>query len=246
MTVLVQHLDHLDFTFAPWSWPFAEDRRREIDRFFRREREKNPALWNGRLLLLRNAKIADGAMSGSFFEADYASLLAGLAWNAMGETVKNCFPAAAILAADGAFIVGEMAEHTRNAGQIFFPCGSVERADVAGDRLNFFATLRRELMEETGIAADTLAPACGWYAVTAGPRLPLIKIMRANEVADGLRNRICGNLIAQRHPELREILVVRGPADLSDRMPLWVTAFLRHVWQPRTAGTPPAAAMRYN
>lgn len=243
MTVLVRHLDHLDFTFAPWSWSFAENRRREIDRFFRRECEKNPALWNGRLLLLRNASVADGVMSGSFFETDYASLLAALAWDVMGETVKACFPAAAILASDGAFIVGEMAEYTYHAGEVLFPCGAVERADLAGVQLNFFAALRRELMEETGIAADTLEPASGWYAVTVGPRLPLIKIMRANEVADGLKKRICGKLGAQRRPELREILVVRGPSDLSDRMPLWVTAFLRHVWQPRTAGSPPADPM---
>jgi 8-oxo-dGTP pyrophosphatase MutT (NUDIX family) len=205
--------------------------------FFRLECELNPALWNGRLLLLRNAHIADGAMSGSFFETDYASLLAALAWDAMGDTVRACFPAAAILASDGAFIVGEMAEHTRNAGQLLFPAGSVERGDVAGDRVDFFATLRRELVEETGLVPDTLELQRGWYAVTTGSHLPLIKIMRCNEVAETLKQRISADLAAQARPEFREVLAVRDASGLSDRMPLWVTAFLRHVWrQPTSAG----------
>ena len=177
-------------------------------------------------------------MSGSFFETDYASLLAGLEWGAMGDTVKACFPAAAILASDGAFIVGEMAEYTRNAGQLLFPAGSVERSDVVGDRVDFFGTLRRELAEETGLAADTLEPESGWYAVTIGSRLPLIKIMRCNEFAETLKQRIAANLAAQTVPEFREVLAVRDASDLSDRMPLWVTAFLRQVWRPPTSASP--------
>jgi 8-oxo-dGTP pyrophosphatase MutT (NUDIX family) len=237
MTALVQYLQHLKFTFSPWSWSFAEDRRREIDEFFRRECEKNPALWNGRLLLLRNANVADGTMSGSFFETDYASLLAGLAWDAMGETVKACFPAAAVLASDGTFIVGEMAEYTRNAGELLLPAGSVERGDVIDDRVDFFGTLRRELGEETGLISDTLEPESGWYAVTVGSRLPLIKIMRSKEVAETLKQRISTNLAAQIRPEFRKVLAVRDASDLSDRMPLWVTAFLRHVWQVQAFGS---------
>jgi hypothetical protein len=109
MTASVRCLECLDFTFAPWSWPFADDRRSEIDAFFRRECENNPRLWNGRLLLLRDARIAQGTMAGSFFETDYASLLASLAWGAMETPVKACLPAAALIGSDGDLIVGEMA-----------------------------------------------------------------------------------------------------------------------------------------
>ena len=234
MTVSVQRLERLEFIFAPWSWSFAEHRRQEIDDFFRRERKENPALWNGRLLLLRNGRIADGGMSGAFFETDYASLLAALSWRAMGEA-EACFPAAAILTADDAFIVGEMAAHTRNAGQFLFPSGSVDRADVVGDRVDFVGALRRELAEETGIALDTLEPEDGWFAVSFDSRLPLIKILRAEETAARLTKRIAANLAAQSRPELSGISVARGPSDLTDRMPVWVAAFLRHAWRQRGA-----------
>lgn len=233
MTVLVQHIERLQFTFAPWSWPFAVDRRREIDDFFRRERESNPALWNGRLLLLRNAHIADGAISGSFFETDYANLLAALSWGTMGE-VEACFPAAAVLTSDNAFIVGEMADYTRNAGQILFPSGSVERSDAVGHRVDFASALRRELMEETGLSLEALEVESGWYAVNFQSRLPVIKILRAGESAETLKQRIAANLAAQGRPEFCGISVVRAPSDLSDRMPAWVMAFLRHIWQTGT------------
>lgn len=236
MNVSVRHLEHLEFSFAPWPWPFAQERRSEIDEFFRRECEKNPALWNGRLLLLRDPGIAGGTLSGSFFETDYASMVAALAWDAMEERVKSCFPAAAIVTADGAFILGEMAEYTYSGGRILFPCGSVERADVAGAQVNVCATLRRELLEETGIAADSLSLEPGWYAVAAGPLLALVKVMRAAATAEEFRRRICANLAAQERPELRDVVVVRGRSDISIRMPSWVTAFLGEAWS--SAGRP--------
>jgi 8-oxo-dGTP pyrophosphatase MutT (NUDIX family) len=227
----VHYVDGLEFTFAPWSWPLAEERRREIDAFFRRESKANPYLWNGRLLLLRDARVAAGVLSGSFFETDYASLLAALAWNAMEHAVKACFAAAAVFGSDDGLIVGEMAGHTRNAGQLLFPSGSVERADVVGDHVDFSAALQRELAEETGITPDFVRSESGWYAVNVGSRLPLIKIVRLDEPAERIKDRISTNLAAQSQPEFCDIIVVRDLSDLTGRMPPWVTAFLRHIWR---------------
>jgi 8-oxo-dGTP pyrophosphatase MutT (NUDIX family) len=233
---VVQYVDRLEFTVAPWAWPFAESRRTAITQFFDRLRETKPALWNGKLLLLRDASVVGATMSGTFFETDYAAMLAALAWDAMGGRVKSCFPAAAVLSADGAFILGEMAKHTQNAGQILLPCGSVERGDAIAGRVDLFTTLRRELLEETGIGADSLVAAAGWYAVSIGALLPLIKVMRAAAPAEQLQQRICANLAAQQNPEFCNIVVVRGASDLDQRVPRWVTAFLRHFWE--SAGRP--------
>src|SRR5215472_11293053 len=230
MTATVQFVSHLDFAFAPWVWPFAEHRSTEIREFFTKLCANKPTLWNGRLLLLRDAHIDGATISGSFFETEYASMLAAVTWDAMGERVRSCFPAAAILSADGAFILGEMAAHTQNAGQVLLPCGSVERGDAVDGRLDPSTTLRRELLEETGIAAAELNAAPGWYAVSVGPLLPLVKVMRSAEPAEQLHERICANLAGQRDPEFCEIVAVRQPADISEQMPHWVRAFLQHFW----------------
>jgi 8-oxo-dGTP pyrophosphatase MutT (NUDIX family) len=234
----VHYVDRLDFTFAPWAWPFAERHRTAIAQFFDRLRETKPALWNGKLLLLRDASIVGATMSGAFFETDYAAMLAAVTWDAMGERVKSCFPAAAVHSADGAFILGEMAKHTQNAGQILLPCGSVERGDAIDGRVDLVTTLRRELLEETGIGADSLVAAAGWHAVSIGALLPLIKVMRAAAPADQLQQRICANLARQQDPELCNIVVVRDASELDRRIPRWVIAFLRHFWE--SAGRPAA------
>jgi 8-oxo-dGTP pyrophosphatase MutT (NUDIX family) len=228
--VSVRRVGRLNFGYAPWSWHFADRRRREIDEFFSGESKENPSLWNGRLLLLRDVQFAEQMLSGTFFETDYASLLAALAWEAMGRRVKACFPDAAIFGSDGGLILGEMAFHTRNAGQLVFPSGSVELADVAADQVDFEGALRREVLEETGIVPGMLRAEGGWHAVCAGPHLPLIKIAHLDEPAEKVKRRIMANLSAQPRPEFRDIVIVRDRSGITDRMPAWVRGFLGHIW----------------
>ena len=65
-----------------------------------------------------------------------------------------------------------MMPQTRNAGQVLFPSGSLELKDVAGSVVDFAKALGRELLEETGIALDTLESEPGWYAVQVGSGCP--------------------------------------------------------------------------
>jgi hypothetical protein len=169
----VLHVDHVDCIHEQWEWPFAARRRGAIDAYFRREKRTNSSLWNGRLLLVRDVSIGNGALRGRCFETDYASLLAGLTWGDIGRHVKACFGVAALMGSDGAFVVGRMAPHTRNAGQIYFPSGSFDRKDVTAGKLDILGTILRELREETGLAPDGLVADPGWHVVFAGPRVPL-------------------------------------------------------------------------
>jgi hypothetical protein len=45
-----------------------------------------------------------------------------------------------------------------------------------------------------------------------------------------LRARILANLARETEPELADIRIAHGPADLDPMMPPFVTAFLSHVW----------------
>jgi 8-oxo-dGTP pyrophosphatase MutT (NUDIX family) len=132
---------------------------------------------------------------------------------------------------DGAFLLGVMAGHTANAGRIYFPAGTPDPDDVVGATVDLAGSVRREVVEETGLAFDTLDAEPGWVAVLAEPRIALMKVLHARESAAELRARILDHLVREREPELADICVVRGRDDLDPRMPPFVTAFLEYIWR---------------
>src|SRR6185437_6694794 len=69
----VFHVDQLDLSFAPQRWAWADKHRAEIDGWFADMTRKNPALWNGRVLLMHRQVIERGVLRGDFLETDYAS-----------------------------------------------------------------------------------------------------------------------------------------------------------------------------
>ena len=114
-------VDRLDLRFTPRPWPFADERRAEIDVFFAARRRENPALWNGRVLLMHRHALSDGVLQGDYLETDYASFLAWRRWAAPDTGVHDCFGAAALISADGAVLLGRMGAHTANAGHVRAP-----------------------------------------------------------------------------------------------------------------------------
>jgi hypothetical protein len=224
-------VERVELEIAPWEWPFVAQRRAQIDAYFADQRRRNPTLWNGQLLLLKGHSVADGVLRGTLFETDYASLLAGLEWGAIGPGVKACFAVAALVSADDACLVGIMAPYTRNAGQMLFPSGSLDPADVIDGKLDLDASVQRELGEETGLGSQEVRPDSPWYAVGAGPRLPVARIMRAREPAEMLRQRILSNLAAQRAPEFTDFQIIRGPCTAHPAMPPWMQALCAHIWR---------------
>ncbi|MDO8877985.1 MAG: NUDIX hydrolase [Pseudolabrys sp.] len=228
-TPAVRHVDRLDLSFDAGSWDFAAARRAEIDALFAELRRAKPALFNGRVLLMHRFAIADGVMHGTFLEADYAAFVAWQRWGRPDAGVLDCFGAAAIQSADGAFLLGVMGGHTFNAGQIYFPCGTPDPSDViGGTTVDFDFSIRRELREETGLDPALLRPEPGWTLAVDGSLIAAVKVLRSELTADVLRARILGNLAREPQPELADIRIVRGPADFDPAMRGYVTAFLTH------------------
>jgi 8-oxo-dGTP pyrophosphatase MutT (NUDIX family) len=227
----------LDLRFAPARWAFAEERRDDIAAHFADLQRERPALWNGRVLLLHEWSLEDGVFSGSYLETEFASFIAWRDWDFPDPSVRNSFSMAALQAADGAFLLGVMGAHTANAGKVYFPCGTPDPNDIAGDRVDLDGSVRRELAEETGLDAAALEAEPGWTSVFAGPRIAQIKVLRSNENATALRARIMDHLRQEQQPELADIRIVRGPADLGAMMPSFVVAFLRDRWGAKASNS---------
>ena len=74
-------VERLELVLSPRPWPFADQRRDEIAAHFDALRRANPALWNGRVLMLHQHAIGSPVFHGAYFETDFASMLA---WRRVG------------------------------------------------------------------------------------------------------------------------------------------------------------------
>jgi 8-oxo-dGTP pyrophosphatase MutT (NUDIX family) len=225
----VAAIARLDLRLAPRPWRFADERRADIDAYFA-DMQRRKAVWNGRVLLLHEWALQDDCMRGAFLETDFASYIAWRDWGFPDAGVTNCFAQGALRAADGAFLLGVMGQHTAGAGAIYFPSGTPDPKDVAAGTVDLEGSVMRELHEETGLTAADVSVAPGWHAVITGPRIALMKSLQATGPADALREKILRHIASEDSPELSDIRIVRGPADLDPRMPGFIPAFLRHVW----------------
>jgi 8-oxo-dGTP pyrophosphatase MutT (NUDIX family) len=232
----------LDLTFEPWRWDFAERQSASIAAHWGRLTKAKPSLFNGRVLLLGQRVIEarrDGVLKlrGVYFETDYADFLAWSAFGHPGEAVENCFSMAALRCADGAFLLGEMAQHTFSAGQIYFPAGTPDPNDVFDGEVDLEASARRELHEETGVKAGETIMASGWTLVFTPQRIACMKLMTLPVPAARVKARIEAYLAEDPHAEFSRVHIVRGPRDIDEtRVPIFVAAYLRDAFAQRSVG----------
>ncbi len=232
----------LDLRFADEPWPFAQAEAERLAAHWRARQAAQPRLYNGRVLLLgRHALETRGdsasLLRGAFFETDYAAFLAWRDFSFPGAPVCNAFSMAALVGSDGAFLLGEMAAHTANAGANYFPAGTPDPSDVEAGRVDLTASATRELLEETGIETREVAFGPTWTVVYAPPRIACMKIMRLDAPAEAVKQRVDAFLADDPDAELAAMHIVNRPEDIDDqRLPRFIVDFLRHAFAQRLAG----------
>ena len=220
----------LDLRFAPRPWVFAEQRGAEIRSHFAALQRTKPHLFNGRVLVMSEWEIAGDTLRGDFFETDYASFRSWLDWDCPPAGAYDCFAAACVVSADDAVVFGEMAAHTSNAGQVYFPCGTPDRDDVIGGKVDLLHSCTRELKEETGFDAGEFSAEPGWVIVELPLWLVAVKVLRSRHGAETLRAQALAHLRAETVPELAGIRVLRGRQDIDAAVPDFAAVFLRSLW----------------
>src|SRR5229473_3339245 len=108
---VIHRVATLELSLRPRPWPFADQRRADIDAHFAIKQREKPNLWNGRILLGYSPDFTAGRFRADYFEADFASFLAWRDWGFPDRGVFNGFGMGALRCSDGAFVLGEMGEH---------------------------------------------------------------------------------------------------------------------------------------
>ncbi|MDQ0395213.1 NUDIX hydrolase [Labrys monachus] len=225
----IVEIEAIDCRFEPVPWAFAQDNRAAIAEHWQAVVAHKPETFNGKVLLMHRWEIVGGLFVGAYLMTDYASFLAWRDFGFPDRAKWNCFSMAALQSADGAFLLGEMADHTSNAGAIYFAAGTPDPSDLAGDTVDLAASVMREMAEETGLSAAEVTVGPGWTAVFHGSRIALIRNVHSPLGAAELKRRIEGFLAGDPKPELSRMHVVSRRADiLAERMPAFQCAYLEH------------------
>ena len=224
-SIAIHRVTQLDLDVRPQRWLFAEQRRADIEAHFAVKQSEKP-IWNGRVLLARNPDFTVDRFSAGYFETDFASFLAWRDWGFPDADVFNGFGMGALRCSDGAFILGEMGQHTANAGRIYFPSGTPDLDDIRAGAVDMSGSVAREVEEETGLTPADYRASPHWDCVVSGPAIAMIRILQVDGSGEALRARIEANLARQQQPELSAIHLVHDRRDLTTAMPRFVTAFI--------------------
>jgi 8-oxo-dGTP pyrophosphatase MutT (NUDIX family) len=218
--------------FEPREWTFARERQSEIKAHWATLQAENPMLFDGRVLLQYERRIADGIFHGRYLATDYSAFLAWRDFGWPDKEVCNGFSMAALRAKDGAFLLGEMGAHTANPGKVYFAAGTPDPEDITPrGEVDLLGSLMRELEEETGLTPDEVTVEDGWTAVFEGQRVAFMRPVSLDMEAEPARALILSRLAAQASPELADIRIVRSTADIDKaRMPPFACAYLEHAF----------------
>jgi 8-oxo-dGTP pyrophosphatase MutT (NUDIX family) len=222
----IHRVTRLDLKVGAFRWPFAEQRRADIEAHFAGKQRDKPQIWNGRVLLARQPRFAGESFCAEYFETDFASFLAWRDWGFPDHGVFNGFGMGALRSSDGAFVLGEMGAHTANAGRIYFPSGTPDLDDIRDGAVDIAGSVAREAEEETGLVPSDYRANGHWDCVDTGASIALIRLLHVDMPGEALRARIEANLAGQPSPELCAIHLVRERGDITAAMPHFVTAYL--------------------
>src|SRR3984885_13071091 len=222
----IHRVTALDLKVRTFAWPFAAGRREEIDAHFAEKRRKKPEIWNGRVLLGRNTVRTGERLAADYFETDFASFLAWRDWGFPDASVFNGFGMGALRSSDGAFLLGEMAPHTANAGRIYFPAGTPDPDDIRDGAVDIAGSVVRELAEETGLGESDYTMDAHWTCVFTNASIAMIRTLRVAATGATVRGRVEAYLARETRPELCAVHLVRSTSELVPAMPRFVSAFL--------------------
>lgn len=211
---------------------FVADRRAAIVDHWSRCVAAKPALFDGTVLIAEGLAMAAGHLAATLRPIPFSAFLAWRDWGYPVKGLTDLSAAVAIVAADGAVLLGTMGGHTANAGRTYLVGGTPDLSDVAADgTVDLVATAARELSEETGLSATgSLTEA---LVVRDPPRAVVVAVHRFALTAEDLAAEIRRFLAAEPEPELSDVVVVRTVADLDRwQVPATTRAVVHHLLVP--------------
>ena len=223
---LVTAVFGFDATLDPESFEPSEAERRDIARVWRGAVAKRPKLFDGAVLLARSVVVAEGRARIGFVRTSFAVYLWRQSMGFPDDALLNVFGGAVVVSSDGAALLGRMGQGTANPGAVYFPAGTPDLSDVAGDHVDLEGSILRELKEETGLSPLEVRPSERRALVVTGGLIACLRRFDVALDAEALAAAVRRHIAREADPELDAVVMARGVADLDDTSPPYVHAGL--------------------
>lgn len=232
MTPVFHEIDAVDATVGPFDWPFPRDHAAEIEQYWQKMAAGRAGFFNGTVLLQHQGHVDGRVFTARYHKTEYKHFLGFLRLSHESPGIRNGFGMAALRAADGAFLLGEMGAGTANAGKIYFPAGTPDEGDIIDGRVDIAGSVLRELCEETGLKPDEVRFGAGFTAVLAHKRVAFMRPTTIDLPAREARDLIRERMRTLHEDELKDIVIVRPGDPLLDdpRLPDFMSAYLKRVF----------------
>lgn len=229
---LIRRVSRVEASCRPMEWAWAAQNRGLIEENWKRRTAQTPRMFNGRVLLLSDLTFEQDVCRNTYFETDYAGLVAWIDNGYPDKSIANGFAMGALRGSDGAYICGVMSRHTANAGRVYFAGGTPDLSDLRSDGTVDLATsLTRELTEETGLRDDDYRVDDEWIIIRRWPTVALLRMVTLPMTAEEGAALIRANIAEEREPELEDVRIVRDVGDIDrDAMPLFQQSFFEWVF----------------
>ena len=220
----------LDLRVEAWTWPFAEARRAEIDGAFRRQAARKARDVERPRPARAQPGVCRRPLQRQLFRNRFRKL-SGLARLGFSRTgVFNGFGMGALRCADGAFVLGEMGQHTRTPGASIFRRARPTSTTSADGTVDIAGSVTREARggDRALTRPNTGAEAALGTVSYSGPARRDDQGVCSRHAGEALRARIEANLAGSISRNYPRIHLVRGAQRYSrPAMPRFVPPSLR-------------------
>jgi 8-oxo-dGTP pyrophosphatase MutT (NUDIX family) len=209
----------------PGPHPFERDNAAAIDENWRAEKEANPALFDGKVVLLSSLTYAGGRLDGLCHIIRFATFMLWRKTRPLGSA-EHAYAHAMPVTSDNALILIRMAGHTVNAGRAYFAAGSFEPQDFRDGMADIDFNMMREVREETGLDLSGCERDPIYHLRSSEGASVIFRRYYLGQPAEAVADRIRAFVAAEEEPEIEGPVIVRGPSDLPADMALHIPAMI--------------------
>ena len=209
----------------PGPHPFERANAAAIDENWRAETEANPALFDGKVVLLSSLTYADGRLEGLCHIIRFATFMLWRKTRPLGSA-EHAYAHAMPVTSDNALILIRMAGHTVNAGRAYFAAGSFEPQDFHEGMADIDFNMLREVREETGLDLSGCERDPIYHLRSSEGASVIFRRYYLNEPAETVAERISAFVAAEEEPEIEGPVIVRGPSNLPADMAQHIPAMI--------------------